>query len=311
MHTTALALTLLAAGQLVARPSTTPTRPQPAPSAAAASATRAATITHCLVSVIDDVHVPAQESGLLVALHAEEGTLVKKDDLLAQIDDRQAKLEKYAAEREREAALAKASDDIEVRFAEASLEVAEAELASNETINHKTPGLVPLTEIRRQKLAKRRAELQIDKSKLDLSVARMQAEVHEAAVRAAEHTIERRKILAPMDGEVIARLKQRGEWVQAGDPVLRVIRMDRLKVEGLLPASSYNPSELMGRPVLVEVELAHGRKAHFEGKVTYISPLVTAGNKYRVRAEVVNRMEDDQWLLRPGMSAVVQVALEP
>jgi multidrug efflux pump subunit AcrA (membrane-fusion protein) len=270
----------------------------------------AATIPHCLVSAIDDVQVPAQESGLLAAVNAEDGMLIKKDDLLAQIDDRRAKLERYAAEMEREAALAKASDDIEVRFAEASLEVAQAELVANEKINNTTPGLVPVTEIRRQKLTKKRAELQIDKSKLDLSVAKMTAEVHDAAVKAADQTIARRRILSPMDGVVLARLKQTGEWVNAGEPVLRVMRMDRLRVEGLLSAAEFNPDELYDRPVTVEVELAHGRRAQFTGKVTYISPQVTAGNKYRVRAEVVNRAENEQWLLRPGMSAVTNIMLK-
>lgn len=297
----AIFLTTLAVAGPIARPAAV-LRPQ--------TPGQAATIPHALVSVIDDVEVPAQESGLLVAMHASEGTLVKKDDVVAQIDDRQARLARYAAEMERDAALSKASDDIEVRFAQASLEVAAAELQSNESVNAKTPGLVPATEIRRLKLTKRRAELQIDKSKLDLGVAKMTAEVHDAAVKAAEQTIERRKIVAPMDGEVIARLKERGEWVNAGEPVLRVIRMDRLKVEGLLPAADFNPDELIERPVLIQVELAHGRKAQFEGRVTYISPLVTAGNKYRVRAEAVNRLENNQWLLRPGMTAVVSIGLE-
>jgi multidrug efflux pump subunit AcrA (membrane-fusion protein) len=280
------------------------------PVAARSQAPRTATITHCLVSVIDDIQVPAQESGLLTAIAVEEGSLVKKDQIVAQIDDRQAKLERYAAQTEREAALARASDDIEVRFAEASLEVADAELKTNEVINAKTPGLVPATEIRRQKLTKHRAELQIDKSKLDMSVAKMQADVHEAAVRAADDTIARRRIVAPMDGEVLTRIRQSGEWVNAGEPVLRLIRMDQLKVEGLLAAADVNPSELMHQPVLVQVELAHGRTAQFQGEVTYISPLVTAGNKYRIRCTVANRTEGEQWLLRPGMTAVATIGLE-
>src|SRR5687768_17969197 len=128
--TTAILFTALAVTGPVARPAAH--KPQPA--------TQAATIPHALVSVIDDVEVPAQESGLLVGMNAAEGTLVKKDDVVAQIDDRQAKLQRYAAEMEREAAQSKASDDIEVRFSQASLEVAAAELASSETINSKTPG---------------------------------------------------------------------------------------------------------------------------------------------------------------------------
>lgn len=298
-------VTMLAALALSAPPPRLAAQTAPTP-----GSVQAATITHCLVSAIDDVQVPAQESGLLAAVNIEDGLVVKKDELLAQIDDRQARLQRFAAETEREAALAKASDDIEVRFSEASLEVAKAELASNEKINASTPGLVPITEIRRLKLTKTRAELQIDKSKLDLSVAKMTAEVHEAAVKAADESIQRRRIVAPLDGVVTARLKQTGEWVNAGEPVLRLMRMDRLRVEGLLSAADFNPDELHQRPVTVEVELAHGRRAQFTGKVTYISPLVTAGNKYRVRAEVVNRAENEQWLLRPGMSAVTHILLK-
>jgi multidrug efflux pump subunit AcrA (membrane-fusion protein) len=305
--TVALAAVLLA-GQLTA-----PAQPQPLAARAVAARSqppRAAMISHCLVSVIEDIQVPAQESGLLTAVAVEEGSLVQRDQVVAQIDDRQAQLARYAAQMEREAALARASDDIEVRFAEASFEVADAELKTNEVINAKTPGLVPVTEIRRQKLTRHRAELQIDKTKLDRSVAKMQADVHEAAVRAADDTIARRKIVSPTNGEVVARIRQAGEWVNAGEPVLRVIRMDQLKVEGLLPAADYNPSELMHRPVLVEVELAHGRTAQFQGEVTYISPLVTAGNKYRIRCTVANRTEAEQWLLRPGMTAVAAIGLD-
>ncbi len=300
MTTTLTLLTMLALTGPIARPVSQLT-PQPG---------AAVTIPHCLVSVIDDVQVPAQESGLLQAVNAEDGTLVKKNDLLAQIDDRAPKLQRYAAEVEREAALAKASDDVEVRLAEASLEVAQADVAASEKINADSPGLVPATEYRKLKMMRKRAELQIDKSKLDLSVAKMTADVHDAAVKAADDTIERRRILSPMDGVVLARLKQTGEWVNAGEPVLRVIRMDALRVEGLLPAADVNPAEVHGQPVRVEVDIARGQRAQFTGRVTHISPVVTAGNKYRVRAEVVNRLDNQQWQLRPGMSAVMTIGVE-
>jgi multidrug efflux pump subunit AcrA (membrane-fusion protein) len=270
-------------------------------------AARGTTLGHCLVSVIDDVEVPAQEAGLLVNVPVDEGAVVKQGDLLAQLDDRQPKTKRYAAERERDAALAKASDDIEVRFAEASLEVAESDLAAGETINSRGQGLIAATEIRKLRLSKKRAELQIDKSKLDMTVAQLTAQVHEAAVKAADDSILRHRITAPMPGMVVTRLKQSGEWVAAGEPVLRLVRMDQLKVEGLLSAAEFNPDELFEQPVRVEIEMAHGRRAAFSGKITHISPLVTAGNKYRVRAEVVNRVEKGQWLLRPGMTAAMTI----
>ena len=64
-----------------------------------------------------------------------------------------------------------------------------------------------------------------------------------------------------------------------------------------------------GRPVTVEVELADGRKVRLSGQVVFVSPLIRAGNIYRVRAEVENRKENDQWLLRPGMAATMTIDL--
>jgi multidrug efflux pump subunit AcrA (membrane-fusion protein) len=88
-----------------------------------------------------------------------------------------------------------------------------------------------------------------------------------------------------------------------------VVRIDRLRVEGFLSASEFSPSEIAGRPVTVEVTLAGSRAARFSGQVVFISPLVAAGNKYRVRAEVENRSENGHPILRPGMSATMHIGL--
>src|SRR5438552_17365565 len=85
-------------------------------------------ITHCLVSLIEDVQVPAREAGALNSVAVVEGQYVTQGQLLAQIDDRQPKLDKVAAELERDAALVKAQDDIEVRYSQAAFAVAGAEL---------------------------------------------------------------------------------------------------------------------------------------------------------------------------------------
>jgi multidrug efflux pump subunit AcrA (membrane-fusion protein) len=90
--------------------------------------------------------------------------------------------------------------------------------------------------------------------------------------------------------------------------VLQVIRVDRLRVEGFVSGAEIGPDEIAGRPVTVEVQLAAGRTARFSGKVVFVSPLVQAGDKYRVRAEVENRSENGSPLLRPGMSATMTIA---
>jgi macrolide-specific efflux system membrane fusion protein len=271
---------------------------------------RQAQISHCLVSLVEDVAVPAREAGAIVQIEVKEGQFVQAGTLLATIDDRKSQIDKLAAELERDAALAKASDDIEVRFSQAAMAVADAELERALAIERKNVGAVAAQEIAKLRLAKKRDELQIDRSKLEMRVAKMNADVHQAAVDAAEEGLQRRRIVSPIDGVVVTIYHEKGEWLNAGEPVLQVVRIDRLRVEGFLSASEYNSDEVLGRPVMVDVALAHGQSALFSGRVVYISPLVQAGNKFRVRAEVENRSDAGQASLRPGMTANMTIQLK-
>lgn len=263
----------------------------------------AAQLPDCLVYLVEDIQVPALEAGPLVRIDVKEGAVVEQGQVLAQLDDSQPKLLKQSAEVERDAAIAKASDDIDVRFAEATLAYSNAELQRLLAVERKSAGSITVQEVEKAKLARHRDELQIEKSKLDMKVAKMTADKHQADVQAADLSVARRQIVAPITGEVATVYHEQNEWVNAGEPVVQVVRMDRLRVEGFVAATELNVDEIAGKQVIVEVELARGRRERFSGAVTYISPLVTAGGKYRVRAEVQNRLASDEWLLRPGSAA--------
>lgn len=269
-----------------------------------------ATIDLCIVSAIKDIDVAAQEAGRLTSVLVEEDATVQANVLLAQIDDRQAQLDKYNAILRRNAALARAQSDVDVKIAEATHGVAQAELEQRQKTNHAGGNIFTKSEIRKLELARDRAKYEIEKSKLDLQIAKMTADSEEANVRAAENNIVRRQIASPIDGKVVSVLRQAGEWVNAGDAVLRVVQMDRLRVEGRLSSRDFNPGEIDQRPVIVEVELARGRVVQFRGHVVSVSPIVKAGSIYRVRAEVENRQEAGHWLLRPGATGSMTIRLK-
>jgi macrolide-specific efflux system membrane fusion protein len=292
---------------LAAPPFVSPVRPQPA---AVVNSASQVTISPALVSLIEDIQVPALEAGALTGVEVAEGEYVKAGQVLARIDDRQPKLDKLAAELERDASLAKAEDDVEVRFSEAAFAVASAELERALSIDRKSPGGVTQQEIQKLQLARHRDELQIERSKLEMRIAKMNADVHQAAVASAENAVQRRLIAAPIDGVVVTLFHERGEWVAAGEPVVQVVRIDKLRAEGFVSATEINPIDLAGKPVNVEVQLAGRGAVRFTGNVVFISPQVQAGNKYRVRAEVANRIENGQPVLRPGMTAALTISLQ-
>jgi multidrug efflux pump subunit AcrA (membrane-fusion protein) len=264
-----------------------------------------ATVQYCQVFLIHDVDIPARETGQLRELFVEEGELLTAGTVLAQIDDREGVLQKQAAELERDAAIARAGDDIEVRYAVKSSELAEVELDQSLDINRKSPGAVPISEIRRLQLARHRSEMQIDRSELDLRVAQMTAGVQDALVQAADESIRRRRIISPFDGMVIEVFRQVSEWVNAGEPVARMVRLDELSVDGFLSGTDYDMASIADADVVVEVTLPRGRQARFDGKIVFVNPLIQGGNKFRIRATVLNRREAGHWLLRPGMTATM------
>src|SRR5262249_34993830 len=151
----------------------------------------------------EDVQVPAREAGALTSVAVVEGEFVAQGPLLAQIDDRQPRLGKLAAELERDAALVKGQDDIEGRYAEAASAVASADLERALAVERKSPGGVTPQEIQKLRLAKHRDELQIERSKLDMRIAKMNADVHQAGVKSADDAVARRQIMSPLAGVVV------------------------------------------------------------------------------------------------------------
>lgn len=264
-------------------------------------------LQHCIVAAKDEVHVAAEEAGLLVELTAKEGLQVRQGDLLAQINDSQPKLQKKLALIEQQAAQEQADNDINIRYAKAASLVAEAEYEQAIEANEKVSGTFPTSEVRRLKLAWHRAYLQIEQSKLEMRLAHLTASAREAQVEVADDTTHRRQIRSPIDGQVVSLGKQQGEWVNPGDPVLRIVRFDTLRIEGFVDSAELDPGEVAGRSVTVQVTLARGRTATLAGTIVYCSPLVQAGGEYRVWAEVTNRMENGFWLLRPGMIAEMTI----
>ena len=267
-------------------------------------------LKHCLVSIKDEVQVPAKEPGVLISLEVHEGQQVTKGQIVGKVDDTQPQMEKRLAGIEQAAAKEQSENDIKVRYADAAAQVAQAEYEAAIEANGKVKGTFPLTEIRRLKLAWHRAFLEIEQAQIEQRLSAFTFDTRGAELEATEMNIARRKIETPIDGEVVTMLKHAGEWLQPGEPVMRIVRFDTLRIEGFLNASEYDPSEIAGRPVVVEVELARGRRVQFSGQITYVSPLVQAGGEYRVWAEVSNRQENDQWLLRPGLNAEMTIQLQ-
>ena len=265
-------------------------------------------LERCLVSLVEEAKVPAREAGTLVELLAREGDVVAKGDVIARIDDNQPQMERRKAKAEHEQAEAKALSDVDVRYAVAAEKVAQIEFEKAAESDRKVPGSVTRVELNRLQLNEQKSELQIEQAQLERKLAELAAAAKGVEVEAAENAIERRLITAPLAGIIVQLFPHRGEWMQPGDPLARVVRADKLRVEGYVDSNRWNPEQVRDRPVTVEVALAGNRREKFAGRIVFTSPIVESGGDYRVFAEVENRQTDDAgWLLRAGQTATMTI----
>ncbi len=284
-----------------------------ASSVAAQQASNTIIIPGCRVqplSVDGQAQVPAQEAGVLMAINVREGKQVRAGEDLGLIDDTQAQKQKRVALAEHQAAKEKAENDIDIQHSEAAAKVAQFDLERSREANEKTRGSVSEVDMEQKKFQWLRALLAIRQAKKELVVNGFTAQAKLAEMEAAEDGIQRRTIKSPIDGVVEHVYANIGEWVKPGDPVLKIVRMDRLRVEGILNHKEAAPGDLLGRPVLVEVPLSKEQKAAFRGKIVSVSTEVEAGGAQRVYAEVENRQENGQWLLRPGIGMRAEMTIQ-
>jgi multidrug resistance efflux pump len=271
-------------------------------------------VSHCVVTLIGDMRVPARHAGVLSELLPHEGEVVTKDLLIAHIDDRDAEQRMYVAQYEYESAQQQAENDVRIRAAEASKEVAFANWDKSKAINDKSPGSISATELRRLKLEYDHAELQIELAHMEYDVAASTSEAHKAQYGLATKEYNDCAVHAPWDGVVVERYRREGEWLQQGEPILRMVQMDQVRVEGFLKIEDFSPLEVDGADVIVEFELTRGRIERRRSKIAFVSPQVEAG-EFRVWAYVDNTLETNargkqQWLLRPGMIADMTIVLD-
>ncbi len=262
-------------------------------------------IRDCVIASINDQFVPGADSGVLSSMKVQEGMLVTKDMEMGTIDDSEARAVLQVKKLELEVAIQKGKSEVNIQHAKAARDVASATLGYYKEAN-RVPGTVSKAEMLKLELEVTKAELAIKQAEEQQTEDRLTANAKKAEVDAAQVALERRVLRAPFDGVVTSVVKKPGEWVAAGDPVMQVVGINRLRVMGNLDAAQWGPNDIAGRSVTVTVLLPRGRTLDVPGKVTYVSPVITLGH-LPVWAEIETPMEDNLPVVQAGLKASMKV----
>ena len=256
-----------------------------------------------LLTIIEEVEIPAKVEGVLASIDVREGQMIEAQAVVARLEDAESRLTHDRASIEYKIAEKQAKNDLKIRISRKAADVARTELRRGLESNQIKKNAVTEAEIDRLRLAADKSELEIEQALHEQETAELTSRLKETEVQLAQQAIDRRALVSPISGMVVQVNSQRGEWVQAGKTVVRVLRLDRLRVEGFVHSKSLT-GDLVGRKVTLTVDLPGKPGSEFSGAVVFVSPEVDPVNQtVRVWAEIENK----KLLLRPGLRGKVTI----
>ena len=256
-------------------------------------------VADMVIKPIRRVDVPARQAGVLSVVHAREGLAVSEGELLAKTDDREARFVAELARIEVDVARIRAVNDVNMRFARKSVEISNAELARSESSNKRFPSSVADSEMDRLRLVVQKGELELEQADEEHQVAGFTLQAKEQEHILAQDRVDRHRISSPIKGIIVDVKRRCGEWVEPGQTVATIVRVDRLRAEGFLSVEHAN-RVAQGRQVEVVVAMPDGSQTPFRGEIVFLDPEVDPINgQVRIWAEI----ENENLRLRPGMRA--------
>lgn len=282
-----------------------------------------------------DAQVSFKVAGRVVERPVDEGQVVRAGELIARLDDSELKQE--VARQEAQVAVAQAQlrefatgfRPEEVAQAQAAAEAAKAES------DRAAADLVRQKALLEREVISRR-EFDASLSAADASAARLRqarenlalfhrgyrsekVEAAGASLRQAEASLElartklaEARVASPLDGVVLSKSVEVGEFVSPGTPVVTVSDLSRVWLRAYVDGADLGRVKL-GQKVRVRTDSFPGKA--YEGSVSYISPeaeftpktVQTKKERVRLVYRIKIDLENPARELKPGMPADAEI----
>jgi RND family efflux transporter MFP subunit len=260
-------------------------------------------------------NVASNVNGIVMKILVDRGSVVKKGELMVELDSRDAenKLgEGLAVVEELKAKLSlndvnspfDAEEQPEVKLAKATRNLADSRFKRAEN-------LLPQKAISVDEFEQIRAEADCAEQRYQQAVLQIKQtyqllKTNVARLAAMKKAVADTKILAPFDGYVVEKHVALGEQVTGGfiaSKVITVVRTSPLRISLTVPQQHIDRI-VPGQKVAFQADSFPDKK--FEGEIRYISPVVSSDTRSLV-VEAITQNAGGQ--LRPGLFVTAQIEL--
>lgn len=222
-----------------------------------------------------EVTIRSELDGKVVEILFDEGGDVQKDEILVRMDPTKI--------------------NAEIRSLEAGINQLKIRFENKNRNLERNRALVQQDLVSQQQFDDLQSEIkeinaQIERARADL--ARQKDLLSDTIIR------------APFDGKAGARNFSVGHYVRMGDSLVDIVSLDPLEISFRAP-EKFKARILPALEVLLRTDAYPGQS--FKGKVYFVSPQVDVNlRSFHIKA----RVDNDRYLLNPGMFAHVQVVTE-
>jgi RND family efflux transporter MFP subunit len=234
----------------------------------------------------EDSDVAPEASGRVVATPVDVGQYVKQGTVLVRLRGVDAGLRLDEAK----AAVARA---------EANVRLAESQNTLAQTTAQRYERLVATGDLSRE--VADQAKTQAETSTQNVATARASLAEAQAQLALAEKAVADVVVDAPFPGFISARNVSVGEYVQPSTPVLKLLKVDPLRLQLVVPGIETSRVS-RGQHVTATVDAFPGRV--FSGEVTAVNPAIVQQSRSLI---VEARVPNPNAVLKPGMFAVAQI----
>lgn len=241
------------------------------------------------------VRLSSKEPGVIESI-LQLGDRVNVGQTIAQLDQDLPRAQMNAAEKEYEIAKIESANDVDLRFARVSSKVNQAVLERSKAANLQYKKALSKTEIERLRLELQRSCLSLEQAERTSRTNLLNEQLKGEQVAIAEIQLSNRTISAPISGLVTEVSIEKGEWVNSGQPIARIVNTDKLRFTGFVDSREILPSAIAESASLIvdfkgdiDSDEAKDSTDDVDVTVTFVNPEIDpASGLYEVRAEVDN-----------------------
>lgn len=256
-----------------------------------------------VLTIMEQRNIPCRVPGIVLSSEIEEGTLLKPGSPVMAIDDRKSVLDVNRLTQELNKTMKEASSRVELEYQKKSIEVAQAELNRALISNQRQQGSVAQSEIDQLNLQVQKAVAEKDKIEFQIELKNMTTKIRQAELAIGKQKVADHKIDSPIAGMVEEVMKRPGEWVEMSEPVCRIVRLDKLRAEVLIPAD-IAMNGLAGSQGFFTPKLKSLKGQTYPAKVTFVAPkAVPLSAKVKVWIEIDN----SELKLVPGLTGSLTI----